>query len=287
MNDLTAWAVLAAAAFVAGVMNSVAGGGTLLTFPALMAVLTPIYGEKMAGAVANATSTVALLPGSLAGTWGYRKEFAAARAFAMRLLPPSLAGGLVGSLLLVQFPQQFTPLVPWLILTAAVLFLLQQPLGRFLARRRERATGGTAGAPPGSVLSLEPLRRVRRRQVAVLVGFQFLVAVYGGYFGAGIGILMLTALGLMGLQNIHQANAVKTLLASVINGVSVVVFVSGRLVDWPFAGGMAVAAILGGYAGARVARRLPAVYARWAVILIGFGLAGYYAWKQLFAGGPS
>lgn len=281
MNDLTAWAVLAAAAFVAGVMNSVAGGGTLLTFPALMAVLTPIYGEKMAGAVANATSTVALLPGSLAGTWGYRKEFAAARAFAMRLLPPSLIGGLVGSLLLVQFPQQFTPLVPWLILTAAVLFLLQQPLGRFLARRRERATGGAAGAPPGSVLSLEPLRRVRRRQVAVLVGFQFLVAVYGGYFGAGIGILMLTALGLMGLQNIHQANAVKTLLASVINGVSVVVFVSGRLVDWPFAGGMAVAAILGGYAGARVARRLPAVYARWAVILIGFGLAGYYAWKQL------
>ena len=285
MNDPMAWAVLAAAAFAAGVMNSIAGGGTLLTFPALMAVLTPIYGEKMAGAVANATSTVALLPGSLAGTWGYRKEFAAAREFAMRLLPPSLVGGLVGSLLLVLFPDQFTPLVPWLILTAAVLFLLQQPLGRFLARRRERATGGATGAPPGSVLNLEPLRRVRRRQVAGLVGFQFLVAVYGGYFGAGIGILMLTALGLMGLQNIHQANAVKTLLASVINGVSVVVFLIGGMVDWPFAGGMAVAAIAGGYAGARVARRLPAVYARWAVILIGFGLAGYYAWKQLFAAG--
>jgi uncharacterized membrane protein YfcA len=282
MNDPTAWAVLAAAAFIAGVMNSIAGGGTLLTFPALMAVLTPLHGDN-AGAVANATSTVALLPGSLAGTWGYRNEFAAAREFAVRLLPPSLVGGLVGSLLLVLFPGQFTPLVPWLILTAAVLFLLQQPLGRFLARRRERAIGGADGAPPGTVLNLEPLRRVRRRQVAVLVGFQFLVAVYGGYFGAGIGILMLTALGLMGLQNIHQANAVKTLLASVINGVSVVVFVSGGLVEWPFAGGMAVAAITGGYVGARVARRLPAVYARWAVIAIGFGLAGYYLWKQFVA----
>ncbi len=282
MNDPTVWAVLAAAAFAAGVMNSIAGGGTLLTFPALMAVLTPLYADT-AGAVANATSTVALLPGSLAGTWGYRKEFAAARGFAVRLLPPSLVGGVVGALLLASFPQKFDALVPWLILTAAVLFLLQQPLGRFLARRREGAAGGKGGAPPGAVLDLAPLRRVRRRQVAVLVGFQFLVAVYGGYFGAGIGILMLTALGLMGLQNIHQANAVKTLLASAINGVSVVIFVGYGLVNWPFAGGMAVAAIAGGYAGARVARRLPAVYARWAVIAIGFGLAGYYAWKQLFA----
>jgi hypothetical protein len=279
MNDPTVWAVLAAAAFAAGAMNSIAGGGTLLTFPALMAVLTPLYAGT-AGAVANATSTVALLPGSLAGTWGYRKEFAAAREFAARLLPPSLVGGVFGAVLLAAFPQKFDALVPWLILTAAMLFLLQQPLGRCLARRRERSVGW-AGAPPAAVLDLAPLRRVRRRQVAVLVGFQFLVAVYGGYFGAGIGILMLTALGLMGLQNIHQANAVKTLLASAINGVSVVIFVYYRLVEWRYAGVMAVAAIAGGYAGARVARRLPAVYARWAVIAIGFGLAGYYAWRQL------
>jgi uncharacterized membrane protein YfcA len=280
MSDPVGFAVLAVAAFVAGVMNSIAGGGTLLTFPALMAVLTPVYGPT-AAAVANATSTVALLPGSLAGTWGYRREFAPAREFALRMLPPSLAGGLVGSLLLVLFPGHFTPLVPWLILTAAVLFLIQPLLTRLMARWRT-AAGVATHVPPGAWMKLEPLRQVRRRQTAMLVGFQFLVAVYGGYFGAGIGILMLTALSLMGLQSIHQANAVKTLLASVINGVSVVVFVAGGLVDWKYAAVMAAAAVLGGYAGARVARRLPAKYVRWLVVAVGFGLAGYYAWKQLF-----
>lgn len=286
MHDpAVAFPVLVLAAFAAGVMNSIAGGGTLLTFPALLAVLSPGYGPT-AGAVANATSTVALLPGSLAGAWGYRREYAEARAFARRMLPPSLAGGLVGSLLLVLFPGQFAVLVPWLILTAAVLFLIQPLLTRLMAKWRQAAAGGTPAVPPGRWLKLGPLREVRRRQVTVLVGFQFLVAVYGGYFGAGIGILMLTALGLMGLQSIHQANAVKTLLASVINGVSVVVFVAGGLVDWPAAGAMAAAAVLGGYAGARVARRLPARYVRWLVVAIGFGLAGYYAWKQLAPGTP-
>ena len=266
MNDPVVYAGLMAAAFAAGVMNSVAGGGTLLTFPALIAALTPLYGTN-APAWANATSTVALLPGSLAGTWGYRKEFAPARTFALRMLPPSVVGGIIGSLLLVLFPGQFTPLVPWLILTAALLFLIQQPLSKLLKRQRAEPHADATGG-----------------KLAVLVGFQFLVATYGGYFGAGIGILMLTALGFMGVSNIHQANAVKTLLAAVINGVSVVVFVGGGLVNWPFAGAMAAAAILGGYVGARVARKLPAAYVRWAAVAIGFGLAGYFAWKQLAGG---
>jgi hypothetical protein len=297
MDGPTAYAVLAAAAFAAGVMNSVAGGGTLLTFPALIAVLSVSHGQDDAPAWANATSTLALLPGSVAGAWGYRREYAAARPFALRMLPPSLVGGIVGSLLLVLFPGHFTPLVPWLILTAAFLFLIQQPLNRFLSKRRQVAVAGAAGGatrpppgptgiPPGSWMSLGPLREARRRQAVGLVGFQFLVATYGGYFGAGIGILMLTALGLMGLQNIHQANGVKTLLASVINGVSAVMFVVGGLVDWRYAGVMAAAAILGGYAGARVARRLPTAYVRWAVILIGFSLAGFFAWKQLAGATP-
>jgi uncharacterized protein len=260
MNDAVWW-VLAAAAFLAGAMNSIAGGGTLLTFPALIAALTPQYGDQ-AAAFANATSTVALLPGSLAGTWAYRNEFAAARAFAIQMIPSSLIGGLIGALLLVAFPGQFTYLVPWLILTAAVLFLIQQPLSKMLKQKSVEKSPTTSG------------------RFAVVLGFQLLVATYGGYFGAGIGILMLTALGWMGLANIHQANAVKTLLASLINGVSVVVFVAGGLVDWPRAGFMALAAIFGGYAGARIGRRLPAAYVRWVVILIGFGLAGYYAWKQ-------
>lgn len=263
MDDPAAWAVLVGSAFVAGMMNSIAGGGTLLTFPALMAVLTPLYGET-AAAAANATSTVALLPGSVAGAWGYRREFAAARRFALRMIPPSLLGGLTGALLLELFPGHFRPLVPWLILAAAVLFVIQQPLSKLLKQKQ-------ADAPPEAA----------GWHLVGLVGFQFVVATYGGYFGAGIGILMLTALGFMGVSNIHQANGVKTLLASVINLVAIAVFVTGDLIKWPFAGGMAASAIAGGYVGARVARRLPPAYARWVIILIAFGLAGYYAWKQL------
>ncbi|MCU0703412.1 MAG: sulfite exporter TauE/SafE family protein [Fimbriiglobus sp.] len=257
-------AVILAAAFAAGIMNSVAGGGTLLTFPALITFLAARYGDSTE-AVANATSTLALLPGSLAGAWAYRNEYREARPFALKLLPPSLVGGIVGSVLVAVSPKAFGPLVPWLILTAAVLFLLQQPLGAMLKKRSASAISAPVGTG----------------RTAVLIGFQFLIAVYGGYFGAGIGILMLTALGFMGLSNIHHANAVKTLLASVINGVSVVVFVAGGLIDWPAAACMSAAAVIGGYVGARVARTLPGNYVRWVVIVIGFTLAGYYLWKQL------
>jgi uncharacterized membrane protein YfcA len=280
MDPVLTFGVLVAAAFAAGIINSVAGGGTLLTFPALVAVLAATHGEN-AEAWANATSTVALLPGSFAGAWAYRKEYAEARSFALKLLPPSVVGGLVGSLLVVMFPKAFGPLVPWLILTAALLFLVQHPLNRFLAKRREAAANLTGDLRHG--VKLEPIREARRRQVVLIIAFQFLVAVYGGYFGAGIGILMLTALGFMGVQSIHHANGVKTLLAGVINGVTVVVFFFGGLVDWPIAGVMAAAAIAGGYTGARVARRLPAAYVRWVVIVIGFTLSGYYLWKQFGA----
>jgi hypothetical protein len=111
---------------------------------------------------------------------------------------------------------------------------------------------------------------------AIVIGCQFLIAVYGGYFGAGIGILMLSALGFMGVGDIHRMNAVKTFLAATINGASVVVFIQNDLVNWSFAIPMAVSAIIGGYVGARVARRLPASVVRYAVIVIGFGLATYY-----------
>ena len=252
------WVYLAlcVSAFLAGGMNSIAGGGTLLTFPALLAVVS-------VDAAANATSTIALLPGSLAGAWGYRKELAHVRPFALRLLPVSLAGGLLGALLLYWYQQQFGQLVPWLLLTAAVLFLIQPMVSKAIKKR-----AGESAADPGV-----------RTTAGVLV-FQFLVAIYGGYFGAGIGILMLSALGFMGIGDIHRMNAVKTFLAVAINGVSMVVFVSGELGIWEYALAMAAAAIAGGYAGARVARRLPAVYVRWAVVAIGFGLAVYYVLKK-------
>src|SRR5439155_2919417 len=186
--------------------------------------------------VANMTSTVALVPGSLAGAWAYRRELAAVRSWLFLLAAPSLVGGLAGSLLVTRLdPRYFAFLVPWLTLLAALLFLAQPAL----ARRHQHA--------PSSGL------RASSRRAAVVM-FQFLVGVYGGYFGAGIGILMLGALAVMGLRDIYQMNALKTLLAALINGISVLVFVASGRVDWPFAAVMALSAIVGGYLGARGAR---------------------------------
>ena len=246
--------VLILAAFFAGILNSIAGGGTLLTFPALLSVLSP--------EMANATSTVAVLPGSIAGAVGYRQELWAARRFALQMLPASLLGGIVGALLLVQYPAEFGALVPWLIFTAAVLFAIQAPLNKLLKRKPTDFTV-----------------RPSRALLAGLILFQFGVAIYGGYFGAGIGILMLSALGFMGIGDINKASGVKTFLASAINAVSVVIFIHANLVYWPYAWVMALAAIAGGFVGAKVAKRMPARYVRWLVVVIGFGLAAFYALK--------
>ena len=245
---------LCLSALAAGAVNSIAGGGTLLTFPALTAWVS--Y------EAANATSTVALVPGSVAAAWGYRREFAGLRRWALLLAGPSLVGGAVGTLLVIWFPDAFAALVPWLILAAALLFLLQPALGRL------RSAGKLRGEPTAGT----------RAAIAV---FQFLVAVYGGYFGAGIGILMISSLSLMGTGTIHHMNALKTLLAACINGVSVVVWVLNHKVEWRFVPVMAGAAVVGGYFGARVARRLPRGVVRWVVIVIGFTLAAYYFSKQL------
>jgi uncharacterized protein len=245
------YTALCMAAFFAGAMNSIAGGGTLLTFPALLSVVAP--------EVANATSTVALLPGSMAGAWGYRRELTEAREFALTMLLPSLIGGALGAWLLIAYRSQFRTLVPWLVLAAATLFLIQQPLLKWM---KKEVSG--------------PMPKPGPARLLFLLAFQFLVAVYGGYFGAGIGILMLTALGFMGVGDIHRMNAVKTFLASAINLVSVVQFVAEPgMVVWAYAVPMVGSAIAGGYVGARVARKLPAAYVRWAVVLIGFGLAVY------------
>ena len=246
--------LLALAAFGAGALNAVAGGGTLLTFPTLTAVISP--------AAANVTSTVALLPGSLAGAWGYRRELAGARTLLVRLLPPSLVGGGVGALLLLAAPDRFGELVPWLILSTAVLFLMQKPLTRLL-KRRAAVPDARAETPPPWLL-------------VTLIAAQLGIAVYGGYFGAGIGILMLTALGFMGVASIHRANAVKTVLASTINVTSALVFGVAGEVRWDFAAVMAAASVAGGYGGARGARRLPAWLVRWGVIAIAFGLSALY-----------
>ncbi len=247
---------LCLSAFAAGVINSVAGGGTLLTFPALMSL------GGLTGVMANGTSTVALVPGSMTGAWGYRKEFASVRQWALLLVVPSVIGGAIGTELVLGFPDQFKRLIPWLILTAAILFLIQPTLSRL-------SGVGRAHELPS------------RKTQALVVVFQFLVSIYGGYFGAGIGILMISSLSLMGTGDIHQTNALKTFLAACINGASSILWIVHGEVQWSFALSMMATAIIGGYLGARVARRLPKGLVRWGVIAIGFGLAGYYFYRQL------
>lgn len=249
-DPLWSWIFLCAAAFAAGAVNAVAGGGTLLTFPSLLAVLSPVG--------ANATSTFALFPGSLASGLGYRKELALCRPHLIRLLPPSVIGGLIGSLLVTRLPERvFAAAVPWLLVLASVLLLLQRPMARYF------------GAQPHE----EPTAKT----VAIIVFFQLLVGIYGGYFGAGIGILMLSSLAFMGIPDIHQMNAVKSILAAAMNAISIVIFVISGAVVWKYALAMGAAGMLGGYAGARIARKMKPDYVRAFVVFVGFGVA-LYSW---------
>jgi len=262
--------LLAAITFIAAGVNAVAGGGTILTFPVVAAILP----DGPAGLVAaNATSTLGLWPGAIAAAWAGRGERGGQPRWTRWLLPASVGGAIVGAALVLALPPAwFGRLVPWLILGAAVLFALQPRLAARLA------AGGQVAAPNG-----EPTRGT----VLVAWGLQFLVAVYGGYFGAGIGILMLAVLGCLGVGDIHRLNAVKNLLATAVNGTTAVVFASASIlpagvgggtgiVSWPLALVMALASICGAVVGVRLTRRMPAPVVRRIVALIGFGLAGYY-----------
>ena len=267
--------VLFGAAMLAGAINSVAGGGTLLTFPAL---ILAVQLEN----VANATSTVALWPGQLSSLWGYRKEIGRSRTAILALGVPSLIGGGAGALLLSHTPNSvFARIVPFLILLATLLFMAQGPVSRHLRRQAERKAAESQ-APESA--SPPPDTGMPRSWLGVML-FQLLVAVYGGYFGAGIGILMLAALGFMGFTDIHRMNGLKNINGLLINAVAIVIFVTAhtlpgqgvgahhdRLVDWPLAGLMAVGSIIGGYTGAGTARRIGQQNVRRIVIAIGFSL---------------
>ncbi len=205
--------------------------------------------------MANATSTVAIWPGSLGGMWGYRRELRSAEPRMLALVAPSLVGGIAGALLL-RFtpPALFDRLVPFLILFATLLFTVQEPI------QRRFKTAGASSHQSGRWLVGSML-------------FQLLVALYGGYFGAGIGILMLAALSILGLKDIHQMNGLKNLFALCINGVAALYFIAAHMVYWPDVIVMAMGAIVGGYGGAGVARRLGRTAVRRIVIVIGFGMA--------------
>jgi uncharacterized membrane protein YfcA len=242
------YSVVFVAAFIAGAINSVAGGGTLVSFPALVWVGLP-------STIANATSTVAIWPGSLGAMWGYRHDLGGLPASTYALIVPSLVGGILGAVLLVMTPTDvFDRLIPLLILFATVLFMLQEPVQR-MVKTTGKAHSGSRGWLMGAIT------------------FQFFVAVYGGYFGAGIGILMLAAFGIMGFTDIHQMNGLKNFLALCINGVAAAYFIWNGMVSWPHALVMAIGAITGGVWGAGVARRIGPKAVRRTVIIVGFTMA--------------
>jgi uncharacterized membrane protein YfcA len=247
------------AAMISGIMNSIAGGGTLLTFPALV-------GLGIAPIVANATSTVALLPASLSSIVGYREDLKGALPWASAFALPSLLGGAGGALLLMHTsPNRFSALVPWLVLGATALFVVQEPIMRAIRMRQNYGPH-----VPGEANDSDAVLTSSMPSVSLLF-YQFLVSVYGGYFGAGVGILMLAALGFMGLTNIHRMNGLKNWGGLCMNAIAALLFAFSRLVSWPVALSMAMGAVIGGYAGSRVARRVGERVVRVGIIVIGLG----------------
>ncbi|MGB6222956.1 sulfite exporter TauE/SafE family protein, partial [Haloferula sp.] len=247
------WLVLLAG-FFAAVMNSVAGGGTMLTFPALLAAgLPPV--------LANTTSTVALyfgMPGSL---WAFRKRLAEVKAWILPLGIVSLLGGFAGAWLLLRFDESvFERIVPWLLLFATLLFLLNGPIRRWLRKHETE----------------EP-----DRPKTWGIFFQSGVAIYGGYFGAGIGIMMLAGLGVLGLRDVNRMNALKALLGLLCNTSAVVLFMIKGAVDWRLAGFLLAGSIPGYFFGSHFAQRIPAVAVRAIVAIIGISIAAHLFWKQL------
>lgn len=238
------FALPAAAAFAAGMMNSVAGGGSFLSFPALVfAGVPPI--------TANATNNAAMWVGNFGAVRGYREEVREHRALLPSIVAVSIVGSLIGAMLLLLTPQRFFErLIPWLLLFATTIFVLNPLIPR-------RAGTGPRHSP---------------WQLAV----QFAVAIYGGYFGAGMGILMLAVLAFSGLPSFNAQNAIKNVLTVSINGVALIPFVLARIVDWRFAVPMAALALLGGYCGGRIFRRAPQGVSRALVIVIGVTMTAVF-----------
>jgi uncharacterized protein len=237
-------AFLFVAAAIGGAINSVAGGGSFVAFPALLfAGAAPI--------AANATNSVALWPGSAASAIAYRRELREVRHELAPLGAAALIGGLAGSILLLRTSESaFVLLIPWLLLFASVVFTF----------------GGVVRARLGDAKASLP--------VAVIA--QLVISVYGGYFGGGMGIMMLAVLSLLGMADIHRMNAVKTVLATLVNGIAVCAFIVARAVDWTAGGVMIAGGITGGYAGAAIARRTDAKYVRAIVLVVAWGMTAYF-----------
>ncbi|MFY9845096.1 MAG: sulfite exporter TauE/SafE family protein [Terriglobales bacterium] len=252
---LTQAIFLLLAAMIAGALNALAGGGSFISFPALLFLRIPAV-------EANATNTVALWPGLAASTLAYLKRLKAPLRVLVPLLATSIAGGWAGALLLLKTPQHtFLRLVPWLLLGGTLLFAFGNSIRAMVGR---------------TSLIDDDLRDTSVKAIVVGSIAEFLVAVYGGYFGAGIGFMTLAMLALMGMRDIHAMGAIRTLLAVAINAAAVVTFIAARAVLWPQCGVMVAGALAGGWFGAHYAQKADPRKVRGLVIGVGFAMTAYF-----------
>jgi uncharacterized protein len=245
--------LLLVAGVLAGVMNAVAGGGTFLTFPALVFIGIP-------SVAANQTSTIAVFPGQCASFWAYRKVLAAQTRTVVVLTITSLLGGAVGAIILLNISTPiFDRLVPWLLLGATLMFGFGNQLRRHLGLRLADASGKIGG-----------------KALMKAACIQLIIGIYGGFYGAGAGILELAVLDMLGLENIHLANALKVILTTAFNVLAVLIFLIAGKIYWTPALIVGGAAVVGGYGGAWIAQRLPQSWVRGFVIIVGASMTLYF-----------
>jgi uncharacterized protein len=249
----SAWLVIAA--FLAGILNAVAGGGSFLSFPAML-------GTGMLPVQANATNTVALWPGQLTSIAAYRDDVRKYPRLARLMGAAGLVGGTIGAVVLLNTPQTtFMHLVPWLLLIAATIFAMSGPVTRWLERRKGTTRAGKK-TPPRMLLFV----------------FTAVVSFYIGYFGAGAGFLIITLFSLFGFEDLNEINALKVISTTAANGIAFLIFVIGRQVEWRYCLMAMAACAIGGYSSARLARLVPQRVLRGLVVVIGFGMAAWFFW---------
>jgi uncharacterized membrane protein YfcA len=254
------WVIVAA--FLAGALNAVAGGGSFLSFPAMLSIgLGPIQ--------ANATNTVALWPGQLTSIAGYRDEVRKHRGLALWMASAGLVGGSVGAIILLHTPAKtFLDLVPWLLLFAALTFAVSGPVMKQIERRK-----GLRIVDPESEIG-------RKRNYWPLAIATTVVCFYIGYFGAGAGFLIISLLSVFGFQDLNEMNAMKVVSTTMANGMACILFAFSGKVEWRYCLAAMVTCGLGGYLAARLAQRLNPAFLRGLVVAIGLGMAAYFFWRN-------
>jgi uncharacterized membrane protein YfcA len=252
------------ASFLGGALNAVAGGGSFLTFPAMLGVgLGPIQ--------ANATNTVALWPGQLTSIAGYRDEVRKHKSLAVKMALAGLVGGSVGAIILLNTPAKtFINLVPWLLLFAAMVFAVSDPVMKYLQRRAESRSG----------VVIESAEVKVERNYWPLVLSTIVICFYIGYFGAGAGFLIISLLSVFGFQDLNEMNAMKVVSTTMANGMACILFAFSGKVEWHWCLSAMVSCALGGYLSARISQKLDQRFLRILVVVIGLGMAAYFFWRN-------